>query len=70
MNTNLKNLVNIVDSLPEGVTPKVTVLTTKKPRKTDLFANRIRGGSSRVRTGYGSHSTVSSTKNSALSDMN
>ncbi len=35
MNT-YQNLLQIVDSLPAGVTPKVTKLPTRKPRRGDL----------------------------------
>ena len=65
--TTYQNLLEIVDSLPQGVTPKVTKLPRGKA--THTFANRIRGGSSRVRTGYGSRSVNGSTLNTGLQDV-
>ena len=65
------NLTNIIDELKaNGITPKVTKLATKKPRKVDLYCDRIKGGSTRVRCNGGSRGTVVATKNSALSDVN
>ena len=43
-NQSINNLELIVSSLPEGVTPKVTVLKTRKPRKGELIMSRVGGG--------------------------
>ena len=67
--TNLQNLDQILSTLPTGVTPRVTVLKTRKPRKTDTWVNGVRGGSTRVRCNGGSRATNKSGGNSALSDV-
>ena len=36
MNKNLQNLQECVNNLNPGVTPKLTILKTRKPRKTEL----------------------------------
>ena len=36
MSNTYTNLTNIIDSLPAGVTPTITKLPTRKPRKADL----------------------------------
>jgi hypothetical protein len=66
-----QNLLNCIDAVEaEGKTPKVIKLPTKKPRKGNLYANRVRGGSTRVRCNGGSRGTMKSTSNSALTDVN
>ncbi len=70
MNT-YTNMIQIADDLKaNGVTPKLTVLPTRKPRKANLYANAVRGGSTRVRCNGGSRSTGKSGSNSALNDIN
>ena len=70
MTTSTQSLLNTIDELKaSGVTPKVTVLKTRKPRKSNLYANRIKGGSTRVRCDGGSRSTSVSGSNSALTDV-
>ena len=49
MNKNIQNLETIITNLPKGVTPKVTVLKTRKARKNELICERV-GKSSQVRT--------------------
>ena len=69
MNT-YTNLTNIIEELKaNGVTPKVTKLNGKKPRKADLYCDRVKGGSTRVRCNGGSRGTVKATKHSALEDV-
>ena len=45
--TYIQNLDQIISTLPEGVTPKVTVLKTRKASKSNRWADSVRGGSSR-----------------------
>ena len=69
MNT-YTNLIKITEELEaNGVTPKLTVLPTRKPRKANLYANAVRGGSTRVRCNGGSCATSKSGSNSALKDV-
>ena len=69
MNT-YSNLNSIIDSLPQGVTAKVTVLASRKPRKADTYASRVGGGSTRYNSGCGAHSRVATQTSSALADVN
>ena len=70
MTTSTQNLLNTIDELKaSGVTPKVTVLKTRKPRKGESWVNGIKGGSTRVRCNGGSRSTGVSGSNSALNDV-
>ena len=70
MTNSTQNLLSIVDTLQaSGVTPKVTVLKTRKPRKGDSWVNGVRGGSTRVRCNGGSRATSKSGSNSALNDV-
>jgi hypothetical protein len=52
-----------------GVQFKVTRLPIAHGAKANRWADRIKGGSSRVRTGAGSRSVHQSTKASALADV-
>ena len=47
----------------------VKTLKAGKARKQHLYADRIKGGSTRVRTGAGSRSVSQTTKNSAMTDV-
>ena len=73
MTTSTTNLINIASELQEaGKVVKITVLPTAHGTKANRYANRIRGGSSRVRThggAAGSRGTSMTTKASALADV-
>jgi hypothetical protein len=53
----------------DGIQFKVTRLKTAHGAKANRWADRIKGGSSRVRTGAGSRSVNQSTKATALQDV-
>ncbi len=66
-----RNLDTIIDSLrASGITPKMKLLKANKGNKVNKWAGRIKGGSSRVRTGAGSRSVHQATKSTALGDVN
>ena len=68
--TKAENLAQIkAEMAANGITPKITILKAKAPRKGETYANRIKGGSTRVRCNGGSHSTNKAGKNSALADV-
>ncbi len=68
---SISNLDTIIDSLrASGITPKVTLLKANKGSKVNKWTGRIKGGSSRVRTGAGSRSVHQSTTSTALGDIN
>jgi hypothetical protein len=53
----------------DGIQFKVTRLPISHGAKANRWADRIKGGSSRVRTGAGSRSVNQSTKATALNDV-
>jgi hypothetical protein len=53
----------------DGIQFKVTRLPVAHGSKANRWTSRIKGGSSRVRTGAGSRSVNQSTKASALADV-
>jgi len=70
MTTATANLIAIASELQAaGKEVKVTVLRTAHGTRANRYADRIRGGSSRVRTGAGSRSVHQSTKATALGDV-
>lgn len=73
MTTSTANLISIASELQAaGKEVKITVLRTAHGTKANRYANRIRGGSSRVRThggAAGSRGTSMTTKASALADV-
>jgi len=70
MTASTANLIAIASELQAaGKEIKVTVLPTAHGTKANRYANRIRGGSTRVRTGAGSRSVHQSTKATALQDV-
>ena len=69
MTNTYTNLINIIDSLPTGVTPTVTKLPTRKARKSDLLCSRVGGASTRYNSGCGAHSRVSTQTSSAMQDV-
>lgn len=74
MISSSENLHSIVEALQaSGIPAKRTVLRTAHGSKANRYADRIRGGSSRVRThggAAGSRGTSMTTKASALGDIN
>ena len=72
--TSTENLIAIAQELnAAGKEVKVTCYPTAHGTKANRYANRIRGGSSRVRThggAAGSRGTSMTTKASALADVN
>ena len=72
--TSAENLIAIAQELnAAGKAVKVTCYPTAHGTKANRYANRIRGGSSRVRThggAAGSRGTSMTTKASALGDVN
>jgi len=73
MTTSTANLISIASELQAaGKEVKITVLRTAHGTKANRYANRIRGGSTRVRThggAAGSRGTSMTTKASALADV-
>ena len=73
MTSSTQNLLNIAAELnAAGKEVKITRLRTSHGSKANRYADRIRGGSSRVRThggAAGSRGTSMTTKASALVDM-
>ena len=70
MTASTANLIAIASELQAaGKEIKVTVLPTAHGTKANRYADRIRGGSTRVRTGAGSRSVHQSTKATALEDV-
>ena len=68
---SIRNLDTIIDSLrASGITPKMKLLKANKGNKVNKWAGRIKGGSSRARTGAGSRSVHQATKSTALGDVN
>lgn len=73
MTSSTQNLLNIAADLnAAGKEVKITRLRTSHGSKANRYADRIRGGSSRVRThggAAGSRGTTMTTKASALADL-
>ena len=70
MTSSTENLLNIAAELnAAGKEVKIRRLPTAHGTKANRYADRIRGGSSRVRTGAGSRSVHQSTKATALGDV-
>ena len=70
MNASTANLLSIAADLSAaGKTVKVTRLRTAHGSKANRYADRIKGGSTRVRTGAGSRSVHQSTRLSAMGDV-
>jgi hypothetical protein len=73
MTTSTANLISIASELQAaGKEVKITVLRTAHGTRANRYADRIRGGSSRVRThggAAGSRGTSMTTKASALADV-
>jgi hypothetical protein len=70
MTNSTQTLLNTIDTLKDsGVTPKITVLKTRGPRKGESWVNGVKGGSTRVRCNGGSRATSKSGGNSALNDV-
>ena len=70
MNTTPINLtVPLTNITVKGKQFKVTRLKTAHGLASNRWCDRIKGGSSRVRTGAGSRSVTQSTKASALMDV-
>ena len=73
MTSSTQNLLNIAAELnAAGKEVKITRLRTSHGSKANRYADRIRGGSSRVRThggAAGSRGTSMTTKASALTDV-
>jgi len=73
MTTATANLIAIASELQAaGKEVKITVLRTAHGTRANRYADRIRGGSSRVRThggAAGSRGTSMTTKASALADV-
>lgn len=70
MTTATQNLLSISAVLnAAGKDVKVTVLPTAHGAASNRWASRIKGGSSRVRTGAGSRSVHQTTKANALQDV-
>jgi len=74
MISSTENLITIAEALnAAGKTVKIRCYPTAHGTKANRYAERIRGGSSRVRThggAAGSRGTSMSTKASALNDIN
>ena len=70
MTTSTQNLLTIAEVLhAAGKEVKIRRLPTAHGTKANRYADRIRGGSSRVRTGAGSRSVHQSTKATAMGDV-
>ncbi len=70
MTTSTQNLLTIAEALnAAGKEVKIRRLPTAHGTKANRYADRIRGGSSRVRTGAGSRSVHQTTKATALGDV-
>lgn len=73
MTSSTQNLLNIAADLnADGKEVKIILLRTSHGSKANRYADRIRGGSSRVRThggAAGSRGTTMTTKASALADL-
>ena len=70
MTTSTQNLLTIAEVLhAAGKEVKIRRLPTAQGTKANRYADRIRGGSSRVRTGAGSRSVNQSTKATAMGDV-
>jgi len=70
MTSSTQNLLQIAADLnAAGKTVKVTRLRTAHGSKANRYADRIKGGSTRVRTGAGSRSVHQSTRLTALGDV-
>jgi hypothetical protein len=73
MTSSTQNLLNIAADLnADGKEVKIIRLRTSHGSKANRYADRIRGGSSRVRThggAAGSRGTTMTTKASALADL-
>ena len=66
---NSPSMNALIASLPAGVTPTITVLPSRKPRKSDLVCERVGGASTRYNSGCGAHSRVQTQTSSALVDV-